>query len=175
MFWIPRYLNEVRGADISIIGRLFWIPFLGLGISNVIGGFLSDRILKRTGNLNLSRKIVMGSAALLTLSVLLIKYAQSAEMAIFLITIAVFAHGLWITNYITTISDIFGKTITSTVIGLSGTGGALSALLLNPAIGMIVSRYSYNPVWFYSGIMYSVAFLAFLILIPNIRLLKRFE
>jgi len=175
MFWIPRYLNEVRGADISIIGRLFWIPFLGLGISNIIGGFLSDRILKRTGNLNLSRKIVMGTAALLTMSVLLIKYAQSPEIVIVLITIAVFAHGLWITNYITAISDIFGKTITSTVIGLSGTGGALSALLLNPAIGLIVSRYSYNPVWFYSGIMYSISFLAFLLLIPNIKLLKRFE
>ena len=172
MFWIPKYLNEARGDSLDTIGQLFWIPFLALGISNILGGFLSDEIFKRTGSLNYARKIIMGIAAILTMSALLVKLAPSSEWAIFYISIAVFAHGLWITNYITSISDIFGKSITSTVIGLSGTAGALSALVVNPVMGLIISNYSYNPIWIYAGIMYTIAFIAFLVFIPKIRLLQ---
>jgi MFS transporter, ACS family, hexuronate transporter len=175
MFWIPKYLNEARGDSLDTIGQLFWIPFLALGISNIFGGYISDELFRKTGSLNYARKIVMGVAALLTMSALLVKFAPTSELAILYITIAVFAHGLWITNYITSISDIFGKSITSTVIGLSGTAGAISALVLNPVMGLIISKYSYDPIWIYSGIMYSVAFVAFVILIPKIKLLHRFE
>jgi ACS family hexuronate transporter-like MFS transporter len=172
MFWIPKYLNEARGDSLDTIGQLFWIPFLALGISNIFGGYVSDEVFKKTGNLNYARKIVMGVAALLTMSALLVKFAPTSELAILYITIAVFAHGLWITNYITSISDIFGKSITSTVIGLSGTAGAISALVLNPVMGLIIAKYSYDPIWIYSGIMYSVAFIAFVVLIPKIKLLQ---
>ncbi|QGY42604.1 MFS transporter [Maribellus comscasis] len=175
MFWIPKYLNEAREIDINLIGKLFWIPFLALGISNMLGGWISDKMYKKTGNLNSARKMIMGFAALLTAPALLVKIAPNAEWVILIISIAFFAHGLWITNYITSISDIFGKTITSTIIGFSGSAGALSSLILNPVIGLIISRFSYDPVWIYAGSMYSVAFIAFIILIPKIKLLKAFE
>ncbi|MDD4224999.1 MAG: MFS transporter [Mariniphaga sp.] len=174
MFWIPKYLNEARGDSLDTIGQLFWIPFLALGISNIFGGYLSDEVYKKTGSLNYARKIIMGIAAFLTTAALLVKYAPTSEMAILFITIAVFAHGLWITNYITSISDMFGKSITSTVIGLSGTAGALSALVLNPVMGVIITRFSYDPIWVYSGIMYSVAFIGFILFIPKIKLLAQF-
>jgi ACS family hexuronate transporter-like MFS transporter len=32
MFWIPKYLNEVRGVSITDVGRIAWIPFLAMGI-----------------------------------------------------------------------------------------------------------------------------------------------
>ena len=47
MFWIPQYLNRERGASLEDIGRLTWIPFLVLGISSVIGGAVSDRLVRR--------------------------------------------------------------------------------------------------------------------------------
>ncbi|MCG6189753.1 MFS transporter [Maribellus maritimus] len=175
MFWIPKYLNEAREIDINLIGKLFWIPFLALGISNMLGGWISDKMYKKTGNLNSARKMIMGFAALLTAPALLVKIAPNAEWVILIISIAFFAHGLWITNYITSISDIFGKTITSTIIGFSGSAGALSSLILNPVIGLIISRFSYDPVWIYAGSMYSIAFIAFIIFIPKIKLLKAFQ
>jgi ACS family hexuronate transporter-like MFS transporter len=174
MFWIPKYLNETRSIDINLIGSLFWIPFLALGISNMLGGWISDATFKKTGSLNIARKTIMGIAALLTVPALLVKYVPSVEWVIFIISIAFFAHGLWITNYITSISDIFGKSITSTVIGFSGSAGALSALILNPVIGFFISRYSYDPIWIYAGSMYSLAFIGFIIFIPKIKLLKAF-
>jgi ACS family hexuronate transporter-like MFS transporter len=79
------------------------------------------------------------------------------------------AHGFWITNYITAISDTFGAKGTATVVGLSGTAGAISALIINPLIGLIVESYSYSPVWIVVGLMYPIAFIILIIFIPRIR------
>ena len=174
MFWIPKYLNEARGISIEQIGNLFWIPFLALGVSNVLGGLASDSILKKTGSLNLARKPIMGFAAVLTLSAIMIKYVPTAELVIVIMSVVFFAHGLWITNYITSISDIFSKTATSTIVGFSGSAGAISALVLNPVIGLIITRYSYNPMWIYAGSMYLVAFIFFILFIPKIKTNKAF-
>jgi ACS family hexuronate transporter-like MFS transporter len=147
MFWVPKYLNEQRGISFERIGDLFWIPFLGLGLSNIIGGWCSDKLLKRSASINVARKTVMGGAALATIAASFIAGVSSVEMAIALMTLVMVAHGFWITNYITAISDIFGAHGTATVVGLSGTAGAISGLLINPLIGFIVQTYSYTPVW----------------------------
>jgi ACS family hexuronate transporter-like MFS transporter len=168
MFWIPKYLNESHSLSLETIGGILWIPFLALGFGNVLGGWLSDFVFRKTADLNLARKLVMCIAALLTIPVLSVGFIHSYTVVIVLMAIAFFAHGLWITNYITSISDLFGKQTTSTVVGLSGSAGAISSLVLNPLIGYIVSNYSYNPMWWYAGAMYPVAFIIFLRFIPRI-------
>ena len=174
MFWIPLYLHETRGSNIEQIGKLYWIPFLAMGVSNMLGGWLSDLIFQKKSNLNYARKMIMGVSALLTVPALIVEFMPSAEWVIVIMTIAFFAHGLWITNYITAISDTFGKASTSTIVGMSGTAGAVSAVVLNTLIGYIVSIYSYDPVWWYAGSMYLVAFIVFMIYIPKLKLLKAF-
>ena len=169
MFWIPKYLNETHSLPLETIGKIFWIPFLALGFANILGGWFSDLIFTRTSNTDTARKLVMGVAAAMTIPVISISLINSWVIIIILISLAFFAHGLWITNYITSIGDIFGKQATSTVVGLSGSAGALLSLILNPAIGYIVSNYSYKPVWWYAGTMYPLAFVAFLLAIPRIR------
>jgi len=168
MFWIPKYLNESQSLSLENIGNILWIPFLALGVGNFIGGWFSDLIFRKTSNTNLARKFVMGIAAALTLPLTVVGFINSTMVIVILMTLAFFAHGLWITNYITSISDIFGNRVTSTVVGLSGSAGAVSALILNPLIGLVVSHYSYNPLWWYAGLMYPVAFLMLVTLIPKI-------
>lgn len=168
MFWIPKYLNESQSLSLGSIGNILWIPFLALGIGNFIGGWFSDLIFRKTSNTDLARKIVMGVAAAFTLPLTAVGFINNTEVIVILMTLAFFAHGLWITNYITSISDIFGSRITSTVVGLSGSAGAISALILNPLIGLVVANFSYNPLWWYAGLMYPVAFLMLVILIPKI-------
>ena len=171
MFWIPKYLNETHSLSLEIIGEILWIPFLALGIANILGGWLSDWVYRRTSKINLARKLVMGIAAALTIPIVFVGFIHSYILIIGLMTLAFFAHGLWITNYITSISDVFGRRVTSTVVGLSGSAGAISALVLNPLIGYIVTNYSYNSLWWYSGLMYPIAFLLLLKFIPRIELL----
>ncbi len=170
MFWIPKYLNQCQSLSLDVIGKILWIPFLALGIANILGGWISDFIFGKTLNLNLARKLIMGIAATLTIPIIFVGFIHSYILVIVLMAVAFFAHGLWITNYITSISDIFGKQITSTVIGLSGSAGAVSSLALNPFIGYVIVNYSYNPLWWYAGLMYPVAFVFLLVFIPKIEL-----
>ncbi|MDX1284221.1 MAG: hypothetical protein R3182_04370, partial [Draconibacterium sp.] len=128
-----------------------------------------DKILNVTGSLNKARKLVMGLAAFLTLSAILIKFVPTLSLVIIIMSVVFFAHGFWITNYITSISDIFGKSSTSTIVGFSGHAGAISALVLNPVIGLIITRFSYDPMWIYAGSMYMVAFVIFIVFIPKIK------
>ena len=168
MFWIPKYLNEVHSLSLEVIGKILWIPFLALGLANVLGGWLSDYIFTRTSNVNFARKLVMGVAATLTIPIVCVGFIHSYALIIALMALAFFAHGLWITNYITSISDVFGRQVTSTVVGLSGSAGAVSALVLNPFIGYVVTNYSYNSLWWYAGVMYPAAFVLFLVFLPRI-------
>jgi len=172
MFWIPKYLSEERGVSFERIGELFWIPFFALGISNIIGGGVSDRLIKSGMSVNRSRKLVMGLAALLTMVAPLTVVASSAEMAIIFMSLIMFAHGFWITNYITTTSELFGKNATSTVVGICGSAGAIAGLLVNPLIGKVVENYSYLPMWIASGIMYPLGFIILLVTIRNISPIK---
>lgn len=173
MFWIPKYLSAERGVAYETIGKLFWIPFLALGISNIIGGWLSDQLMNRYHfSLNRSRKIVMAFAAALTMVAPVIAFVSSVEIAVTLMAMIMFAHGFWITNYITAISDVFGSAATSTVVGISGTAGALSALLVNPLIGKVIAGAGYTPLWVISGLMYPVGFLILIYGIPRITQLQ---
>ncbi|QIP14109.1 MFS transporter [Spirosoma aureum] len=169
MFWIPKYLSSVRNVSFEEIGKLFWIPFLALGIANVLGGWFSGQLIARNFSVNKARKTVMGIAALLTLAAPAIEWVSSVEVAVALMSVFMFAHGFWITNYITSISDMFGQKATSTVVGLSGTAGAVSGLLLNPLMGAIIQKYSYRPLWIASGLLYPLAFILLIVLIPSIK------
>lgn len=172
MFWVPKYLSEERNVSFERIGELFWIPFLALGISNIAGGWFSDKLLRANFSINGARKTVMGIAAAMTLAVLFIPSVLTPELAVALMAVFMFAHGFWITNYITSIADIFGNKGTATVVGLSGTAGTLSSLLINPLVGLIVQDYSYSPMWIVSGFLYPLAFALFLIFIPRIEPVK---
>lgn len=144
MFWVPKYLNQERDLSFERIGELFWIPFLALGLSNILGGWCSDKLVAKNFSINAARKWVMGFAAALTLVAPFISRVSTLEVAIFLMPLMMLAHGFWITNYITAIADVFGKYATSSVVGLSGTAGAISGMMINPLIGWIAQNYSFR-------------------------------
>ncbi|MFN3378251.1 MAG: MFS transporter [Runella zeae] len=172
MFWIPKYLSEVRHLSFERIGNLFWIPFLALGVSNILGGWFSGQLIARQFSINKARKTVMGLAAILTLAAPVIEWASSIEIAIACMSIFMLAHGFWITNYITAIADMFGQNATSTVVGLSGTAGAISGLLLNPLMGAVIQEYTYRPLWIASGLLYPCAFGLLMVFIPRIQAIE---
>jgi MFS family permease len=56
--WFPTYLKEFRGFNLSDMGRFASLPLLaGVG-GDLLGGWLTDRLMRRTGNVTLSRRVV---------------------------------------------------------------------------------------------------------------------
>jgi len=169
MFWIPKYLNAERNVSFERVGELLWIPFFALGLSNMFGGWVSDRLIRSGVSTDKARKSVMGAAALLTMTAPLTATVQTVGMAVFFMSLIMLAHGFWITNYITITSELFGKNATSTVVGMAGSAGAVAGLIINPLIGVIVQNYSYLPLWIASGVLYPLAFILLITFIKNIR------
>lgn len=169
MFWIPQYLSEVRHVSMTTIGELTWIPFLSLGVSQVAGGWLSDRLVKRGMSINLARKSIMGVAAFVTPLSILSILARSAGMAICLMSILMFAHGFWITNYITMTGDLFPERTVATVVGLCGSAGGLGGILSSLAVGVLAQQGLYNIILIACGVMYPMAFIVILLTIRKVQ------
>jgi sugar phosphate permease len=58
LVWFPKYLNDHRGFNLKQMGFYASMPLLAGTAGDVLGGWLSDRLAKRFGNLKLARRIV---------------------------------------------------------------------------------------------------------------------
>ena len=150
MFWIPKYLVEVRGVSLQRAGELVWIPFLALGISNVAGGWVSDRLIRRGTNPWNARARVMSAAAILTTASGFAGRVNGLDSALAVMSLLMLAHGFWITNYVTLISERFPEGAVGTVMGLTGAVGAWGGCsqiwrLAGSSINSPTGRYGSRP------------------------------
>ena len=157
MFWIPKYLVEVRGVSLQRAGEVAWIPFLALGISNVAGGWVSDQLIRRGANPWNARASVMASAAILTTASGFAGQLNDLDAAPGRDVAAhagprVLDHELCHVDQ-RTISRGSGRYGD----GSDRCGRRLGGVLANTAIGWVVDRFSYGPVWIASGMMYPLA------------------
>jgi ACS family hexuronate transporter-like MFS transporter len=157
MFWIPQYLARERGMSVEQIGSRLWIPFLVLGISQVVGGRVSDLLVKRGWEPVKARGFVLAVAACLTPALWLAAVTASPDGAIALMCVLMFAHGFWITNFLGLLSDLFPPGAIGTITGLTGTAGGVGGMISTLMIGAVVDRFSFFPVFVVSGILYPLA------------------
>ena len=163
MFWIPQYLSRERHMSIEKIGASFWIPFLVLGISQVAGGRVSDLLVRRGWAPIRARWAVLGAAAALTPASWFAALTSQSWSAVALMCVLMFAHGFWITNFLGLLGDVFPRDTIATVTGLTGTAGGIGGMLSSLAVGAVVDRHSFTPVFAVSAILYPLAFAVLLI------------
>lgn len=165
MFWIPQYLHQERGASLSDIGRLAWIPFFTLGVSSCLGGAVSDALVRREWPAVRARKFVMGAAALMTPLSILAIWVPSALLAVLLLGVLLLAHGFWMTNYMTLTADVVPAGAVASVVGLAGMAGGLAGFAANLGAGHVVDALGFTPVFVCCGVLYPIGFLLILWLV----------
>lgn len=171
IFWLPKYLNDVRGLDIIGIGAYAWIPYAFAGGGSFIGGWLSSYLLKNNFSLDMSRKIPLGiSAAMLPASLLITD--ASLNMAVLFFSMAMFGHQFWSTIVQTLAADMFPSKIIGSVAGLMGCIGTYGAMLFSLAIGFIIEEYDYGPAFIIAGILHPLSFILVFIIIKKIEFVK---
>jgi len=163
MFWIPQYLARERGFSLERIGNCYWIPFLVLGVSNILSGRLSDTLVRQGWAPRRARVVLLTIAALVTPVSWLASVVPNAEWAIALMSCLMLAHGLWISNFLGLLSDTFPSKAIATVTGLTGTAGGIGGILSNLAVGPLVDRWSFQPAFAISGVLYPAALLLLLL------------
>jgi ACS family hexuronate transporter-like MFS transporter len=168
IFWLPRYLGDVRHLNIRQIGYYAWIPYALAGAGSFTGGWLSSMLVRRHLTVNLSRKICLGlSAAMMPIALLIARSPLGWALVIF--SIALFAHQFWSTNLQTLSADIFPSAVVGSVAGLMGAVGSFGAMLFDLVVGSALTHtHSYSMVLLSAGLLHPIAFLLILFLIPRI-------
>ncbi|HUX56925.1 MAG TPA: MFS transporter [Bacteroidales bacterium] len=171
IFWLPKYLGDIRHLDIKEIGYYAWIPYAFAGVGSFVGGWLSSFLISRNLTLDASRKIALGIAAALLPVSLLITNAPLG-FAIVFFSIAMLGHQFWSTIVQTLAADIFPSSVVGSVAGLMGAIGSFGALLFNLLVGILVTNYGYSPVFIIAGMMHPLSFVLVLLIIRKIELVK---
>jgi ACS family D-galactonate transporter-like MFS transporter len=115
--WFPTYLVTARGMTFLQAGLVASLPYIAASVGVLVGGFVSDLILKRTGSANLARKLPIVSGMLLAATIVAANYVPASNNALVIGIMAVAFFGQGMTNLgWTVIADIAPKPL----IGLTG-------------------------------------------------------
>ena len=89
--WFPRYLQETKGVSVGESGSLAAWPLVAGVFGGLVGGTISDWLLRQTGNVRLSRQglAIVGTSICAAVSLAAYR-ADSAETAVILVSIAGF-------------------------------------------------------------------------------------
>ena len=167
IFWLPKYLADVRELDIKAIGAYAWIPFVFAGAGSFFAGWLSSYLIKRNISLDLSRKIPLGIAAFLLPASLLITQASLGTALIFF-GLAMFGHQCWSTIVQTLAADMYPSRMVGSVAGLMGCLGTYGAMLFSLGIGVLIENHGYGPAFLISGVLHPLSFILIFIIIQKI-------
>jgi MFS transporter, ACS family, hexuronate transporter len=167
LFWLPKYLGDVRGFDIKQIGYYAWIPFVFAGAGSFLGGALGTLLMASGRSLNQSRKIALATAAAIMPAAALVDYAPVA-FAIAFYSLALFGHQFWSANVQTLAADLFPSRIVGSVEGLLGSAGSLGAALAAEFFGWLIMRDGYGVPFLLCGLLHAVGFAIVLLTVPRI-------
>ncbi len=123
--WFPIYLAQARHMSILKVGFAAAVPGLCGGFGGILGGVISDRLLRNGHSLSFSRKAPIMAGMALSMTMIACNYAQAQSLMLFLMSISFFGKGIGALGW-TVISDTSPK-------GLVGINGALFNLFGNMA------------------------------------------
>jgi len=172
LFWLPKYLYDVRGFDIKHVSYYAWIPYAASGVGSFLGGWLSSALLRRGRSLDFSRKFVLGLSALFMPVVMLVPHVP-VGWALVLFSVAFFCQQSWSGLIMTLPADIFPLSAVGSVSGLIGFGGAIGGAVFGVVAGFLLGHgFGYGTLFFIVGTFHLIGFLAILLLGGRVQPLK---
>jgi MFS family permease len=165
--WAPAYLKQTHGVEMGHSELMTGLPLFCGGISCLLGGALSDALVRRTGRKRLVRALFTvvgyGTAAA---AMFALRFTASAEQATLLMCVAAasgdFAQGA---NW-ATIVDVGGRYAGTAAgfVNMVGNGGNY----LQPAIGSwVAGSFGYGAMFVVYAVMYVVAASMWLFIEPD--------
>src|SRR5215510_340421 len=168
-YWIPSFLREKHGLDLSTVGIPLIAIYLIADIGSVGGGWLSSACIKHGWSINRARKTAMLVCATAVLPIVFMPYVKNLWVAVFLFGLAAAAHQGWSANIFTTSSDMFPRRAVGSVVGIGGMAGAIGGMLISKLVGYILQfTGSYLPIFIIAGSTYLVAWLVIQLLVPKL-------
>jgi ACS family hexuronate transporter-like MFS transporter len=171
LFWLPKYLYDARGFDITAVGALAWIPYAASGAGCLLGGGFSSYLVQRRFSLNTARKLALGLSAAVMPFILLVPHVR-VSWAIAIFSLAYFGQQSWSTLVMVLPTDLFPSHVVGAVAGLVGFGGAMGGIAFGQLVGYLLDHgFGYGLVFTLAGTLHVIAFLVILAAVPRVGVL----
>ncbi len=159
--WFPTYLAEHRGLTLKTMGLYASLPLFAGVLGDFLGGWVSDRIAHRTGNLKLARSgIALAGFLVAAAGIIPATLAASAESCVAFTCIAFFGLELTVGVSWAVPLDIGGDwagSVSSVMNTAGNIGGAISTL----ALGYLVRDYGWNVPFFVAAALCTLGAILF--------------
>jgi sugar phosphate permease len=138
--WYPTYLREYRGLSLVALGVWGSIPLLAGMLGDIVGGWLSDIILKRTGNATLARRGVAAPGFLLA-GAFVVPAAMVGDATLSILFLATSFFFLeWVIGPAWAVPMDVGGRFSGTVTGVMNMAGALAGSLTPIVYGTLFGQ-----------------------------------
>jgi ACS family hexuronate transporter-like MFS transporter len=164
LFWLPKYLQDVRHFSLAEIGMIAWLPYLMADLGSLTGGWLSGRFIAAAKPvLNARRWTMVPFAMLMPVGILVATLPSMAALGV--ISLVTFSHMAWKTNLMTMTNDIFPTAMVGSAAGVVGLGSGLAGAISMPLVGRIVDAFGYQAVFWAMGFLHPAAMVLVLSLV----------
>ncbi|MCF8986578.1 MFS transporter [Pseudomonas syringae] len=136
--WFPVYLVQERGMTILKAGIIASLPAICGFIGGVLGGIISDYLLRKGHSLTFARKAPIIGGLLLSTSIVTCNYVDIEWVVVGFMALAFFGKGVGALGW-AVMSDVSPKQIAGLSGGLFNTFGNIASITTPIVIGYIIS------------------------------------
>ena len=135
--WFPSYLATERGMDWIRSGFAASLPYIAASIGVLVGGVVSDGIIRRTGSATLGRKLPIITGLLLTSTMVLANFTPSNTLVIAIMSVAFFGQGMVNLGW-TLIADVAPKELMGLTGGVFNFCANLAGIVTPLVVGFVL-------------------------------------
>ncbi|MGY2053134.1 MFS transporter [Methylobacterium sp. JK268] len=167
--WFPVYLVKERGLSILQAGFAAALPALCGFAGGILGGWISDALLRRGHSLTVARKVPIVGGMLLSMSIIGCNYVRADAVVVGLMALAFFGKGVGALGW-AVVSDTSPRETGGLSGGLFNTFGNTAGITTPIVIGYIVQTTgSFDGALVFVGLNALVAVLCYLVVVGEIR------
>jgi MFS transporter, ACS family, glucarate transporter len=170
--WFPTYLQESRGFNLIQMGIWHMVPLTAATIGDSVGGWFSDHLARRTGNLRLARRAVaIVGFAIAALCIIPATLTDDRYVCVAFTTAALFFLELTVGVSWAVAMDVCPE-YAGSVTGVMNMCGNLGGLLASIAVGKMVKLYNWDAPFLLAGGLCLLGAFLFLRIDPNKRIIE---
>jgi ACS family hexuronate transporter-like MFS transporter len=173
LFWLPDYLQRVRGLSLAEIGLYAWAPFVAADVGAVGGGSISDFLIRRGMDPQVARRRVLYAVAAIAPLGGLAVLVQSTASAILLMSVSACMTQVWAVNIATLGAEILAPAESASILGLMGSAGSLAGAVIAQLLAVLIGAWGYPAAFLLAALLHPTAALLLRVLREETRSYRR--
>jgi ACS family glucarate transporter-like MFS transporter len=167
--WFPIYLVKERGLSIMQAGFTAALPALCGFAGGILGGMISDGLLKKTGSLDIARKTPLLLGMVLATSIIACNYVEQEWLVIVIMALAFFGKGVASLGW-AVVADTSPKEMAGVTGGIFNTFGNIAGIVTPIVIGYIVKGTgSFDGALIFVGVHCLITIAAYFLVVGKIQ------